>query len=154
VGREAYVDTAPPSILLIDDNTELLDLLARALTHFGPFRVLQAADGESGLTEAVEAHPACIVVDVMMAGLDGYQLVRALRGDPDTTDIPVVMLTALAQDHFHLAGFLSGADQYLVKPVKPQDLVAAIHQAIASSREERTSRLRALVADDDEAGTP
>lgn len=146
------MDTAPPSILLIDDNADLLDLLARSLTHLGPFRVLQAADAESGLTQAMAAHPACIVVDVLMPGLDGYQLVRALRGDPDTADIPVVMLTALAQDRYHLAGFLSGADQYLVKPVKPQDLVAAVHQAIASGREERASRLRALV--DDEAGTP
>ena len=146
------MDTAPPSILLIDDNADLLDLLARSLTHLGPFQVLQAADAESGLTQAMAAHPACIVVDVLMPGLDGYQLVRALRGDPDTADIPVVMLTALAQDRYHLAGFLSGADQYLVKPVKPQDLVAAVHQTIASGREERASRLRALV-DDDEAGT-
>ena len=147
------MDTAPLSVLLIDDNADLLDLLARSLTHLGPFRVLQAADGESGLAQAMAAHPACIVVDVLMPGLDGYQLVRALRGDPDTADIPVVMLTALAQDRYHLAGFLSGADQYLVKPIKPQDLVAALHQAIASSREERASRLRALVADD-EVGTP
>jgi len=140
--------TFPTTILLIDDNAELLDLLSRSLTHLGHFQVLQAPNGERGLELAIAAHPACAVVDVMMPGLDGFQLVRALRGDPDTADIPVVILTALAQQRFHLAGYLSGADQYLVKPVKPQDLVLAIRQAIASSQEERASRLRALVTDD------
>ncbi|MGO8947132.1 MAG: response regulator [Ktedonobacterales bacterium] len=150
--KGAYLDATPTSVLLIDDNADLLDLLSRAIRYLGQFNVLRAKDGESGLELAVATHPACIVVDIVMSGLDGYQLVRALRGDPDTADIPVVMLTALAQDRNRLAGFLSGADRYLVKPVKPQDLVVVIQQAIASSGEERTSRLRALV-DKDEAGT-
>jgi CheY-like chemotaxis protein len=92
------MQTASASVLLIDDNASLLDLLARALTHLGHFEVLLAENGERGLEQAVAAHPHCIVVDIMMPGLDGYQLLRALRGDPDTSDIPVVMLTALAQD--------------------------------------------------------
>jgi two-component system alkaline phosphatase synthesis response regulator PhoP len=146
------VDTAPTSVLLVDDNAALLDLLTRALTHLGHFSVLRADDGEKGLELAVASHPDCIVVDIMMPGLDGFRLVRALRGDPDTVDIPVVMLTAMAEDQHRLAGLLSGADQYLVKPVKPQDLIAAIAQAIAYSSQERTSRLRSLV-EGDEAGT-
>jgi DNA-binding response OmpR family regulator len=152
VGWEAYVDAAPASVLLIDDNADLLELLARALTHLGQFNVLRAADGESGLEQAMVAHPACIVVDIMMPGVDGYRLVRALRGDPETADIPVIMLTALAQERNRLAGLLSGADHYLVKPVKPQDLVDTIRQAIAYSHQDRTNRLRELL-DSDEAGT-
>jgi DNA-binding response OmpR family regulator len=144
------LDRAPVSVLLIDDNADLLDLLSRALTHLGRFEVLRASDGERGLEQAMTAHPACIVVDIMMPGLDGYWLVRALRGDPETADIPVVMLTAMPEDRSRLAGFLSGADQYLVKPVKPQDLVATIRQAIAYSREDRARHLRELV-DRDEA---
>lgn len=143
------MDAAPTSVLLIDDNGELLDLLSRTLTYLGHFKVLRAENGERGLELAVSAHPACVVVDVMMPGLDGYRLVRALRGDSETADIPVVMLTALAQDHNRLAGFLSGSDCYLLKPVKPQDLVAAIRQAIASNHEERVSRLRSLVNGDE-----
>jgi len=143
------VDAAPTSVLLIDDNADLLDLLARALTYLGQFSVLRAEDGERGLELAVDSHPDCIVVDIMMPGLDGFRLVRALRGDPDTADIPVVMLTAMAQDRHRLAGLLSGADSYLVKPVKPQDLIAAIGQAIAYSSQERTSRLRSLVEGDE-----
>lgn len=151
-GRRACVNGTVAPVLLIDDNADLLDLLSRVVANLGHFNVLQAADGVSGLEQAVTAHPACIVVDIMMPGLDGYQLVRALRGDPETADIPVVMLTALAQDYNRLAGFLSGADQYLVKPVKPQELVAAIQQAIAYSSEERASRTRALL-NVDEANT-
>jgi CheY-like chemotaxis protein len=151
-GWEAYVDAAPASVLLIDDNADLLELLSRVLTHLGQFNVLRAANGESGLEQAIVAHPTCIVVDIMMPGVDGYRLVRALRGDPETADIPVVMLTALAQDRNRLAGLLSGADHYLVKPVKPQDLVNTIRQAIAYSHEDRTNRLRELL-DSDEAGT-
>ena len=85
----------------------------------------------------------------MMPGLDGYQILRALHGNPDASDIPVVMLTALAQDRNRLAGYLAGADRYVVKPVKPQDLILTIEQAIACSREERAERLRALVEGED-----
>jgi CheY-like chemotaxis protein len=147
------MDAAPTLVLLIDDNAGLLELLSRALTHLGGFHVLQAENGVRGLDQALTEHPDCIVVDIIMPGLDGYQLVRALRGDPDTADIPVVMLTALAQDYHRLAGFLSGTDQYLVKPVKPQDLVTSIQQAIVLSREERASRLLAL-ANGEEVETP
>jgi two-component system phosphate regulon response regulator PhoB len=137
------------SVLLIDDNAELLDLLTRALTHLGQFSVLRAEDGEKGLELAVASRPDCIVVDIMMPGLDGFRLVRALRGDPETADVPVVMLTAMAEDRHRLAGLLSGADRYLVKPVKPQELIAAIAQATAFSSRERTSRLQALVEGDE-----
>jgi CheY-like chemotaxis protein len=146
------VDSAPASVLLIDDNADLLELLARSLALLGRFTVLRAVDGESGLTQATGAHPDCIVVDIMMPGLDGYRLVRALRGDSETADIPIIMLTALAHDRNRLAGLLSGADHYLVKPVKPQNLVDTIRQAIAYSHDDRTNRLRALL-DSDEAGT-
>jgi CheY-like chemotaxis protein len=148
-GKGGHVQRASASILLVDDNADLLNLLSRALTHLGHFSVLRAENGEQGLEQAVAAHPDCIVVDIMMPGLDGYQLLRALRGDPDTSNIPVVMLTALAQDRNRLAGYLSGADRYLVKPVKPQDLITTIEQAIALRSEERTGRLRALVEGED-----
>jgi CheY-like chemotaxis protein len=150
-GWEKQMDAPPISVLLIDDNADLLEVLSRALTHLGQFSVLRAANGESGLEQATLAHPDCIVVDIIMPGVDGYWLVRALRGDPQTSEIPIIMLTALARDHNRVAGLLSGADHYLVKPVKPQDLVATIQQAIASSREDRINRLRELI-EGDEAG--
>lgn len=143
------LQTVGVTVLLVDDNVELLDLLTRSLRDIGHFTVLQAEDGAAGLELALAMQPACIVIDVMMPGLDGYQLVRALRGDPASTMIPVVMLTALAQDGHRLGGLLAGADRYLVKPVKIQDLMVAITEAVALSDEERLRRVRDLVSEDD-----
>lgn len=132
------------TVVLVDDNLDLLEVLTRSLEHLGGFHVVQAVDGAQGLEQVVAVHPACAVVDIMMPGLDGYQLVRALRGDPETAAIPIVVLTALSADRDRLAGLISGADHYLVKPVKPQDLIAAIHEAIAVSQQERAARMQAL----------
>jgi DNA-binding response OmpR family regulator len=140
------------TVLLVDDNIELLELLARSLQHIGHFSVVQASDGASGLEQAVAVRPACMVVDVVMPGLDGFQLVRALRGDPATAGIPIVMLTALAQDRDQLAGLISGADRYLVKPVKLLDLIAAIRESIILSEVERQRRLLQLAECDGETG--
>ena len=70
---------------------------------------------------------------------------RAIRGDPETAGTPLVILTALVQDSNRFAGMAAGVDCYLTKPVKPQDLVAAIQQAIARSEAERRQQLRVLV---------
>jgi CheY-like chemotaxis protein len=128
----------------VDDNVSLLDLLTNSLYYIGGFRVLNATDGGSGLELAVSERPDCIVIDVMMPGIDGFQLAHALRGDPETAEIPLVMLTALAQEENRLAGLLSGADRYLVKPVRIPDLIKAIQEAIATSRVEREGTLRKL----------
>jgi CheY-like chemotaxis protein len=131
-------------VLLVDDNVSLLDLLTNSLYYIGGFRVLSATDGGAGLELAVSERPDCIVIDVMMPGIDGFQLAHALRGDPETAEIPLVMLTALAQEENRLAGLLSGADRYLVKPVRIPDLIEAIQEAIATSRVEREGALRKL----------
>ncbi len=134
-----------PTVLIVEDNPDLLDLLLMALPRLGPFRVCGVADGISGLEQCYELRPQCIVIDVKMPGLDGYQLVRALRGDPETASIPLIILTALAQQKDHFAGLAAGADLYLIKPVTPQALVAAIHQVINISETERLQRLEALL---------
>ncbi|HEX9067173.1 MAG TPA: response regulator [Ktedonobacterales bacterium] len=133
------------TVLIVDDNHELLELIIDSLALLGSYTVLTAENGVDGLTRAVEMRPDCLVIDIRMPGLDGYQLVRALRGDPDTADMPMVILTALTQDHYRFAGLLAGADQYLTKPIKPAELVAAIQQSIRLSEEERVRRLQAIL---------
>lgn len=135
----------PYTVLIVDDNHDLLLLITESLTLLGDYTVVTADNGDDGLARAVEMRPDCVVIDVRMPGLDGYQLVRALRGDPVTAALPLVILTALTQDHYRFAGLLAGADRYLTKPIKPDELVLAIQESIRLSETERTARMWALV---------
>ena len=131
--------------LIVDDSRDLLDLITESLTMLGDFTVLTAENGAEGLERAYTARPDCMVIDIKMPDLDGYQLIRALRGDPATARLPLVILSALVQEKDRFAGLLVGADQYLSKPIKPPELVAAIQEAIRLSQEERLSRMQTLL---------
>jgi len=141
-----------PTLLLVDDNPDLLDMLTLALRTLGGFTIVRATDGVSGLEQAIAVRPACAVIDVLMPGLNGVQLVRALRGDPATADIPLVILTAMAQEKDLFAGLAAGADQYLTKPATPQAIIVAIQQAIALTRAERLRRLQQLAESSADGG--
>lgn len=143
--------TAEPgthTVLLIDDNVELLRALERSLTLMSNMRVVTAQDGAEGLEQFFTVHPDCVVIDVRMPELDGYQLVRALRGDPASASTPLIILTAMAQERDRMAGLAAGSDIYLVKPVRPQDLMDAIEQALNVTDEQRLQRRQALLDDD------
>ena len=131
------------TIVVVDDNPELLELLEEGLAS--QFTIIAAQDGVEGLTTIVEAHPDCAVIDVKMPGLDGLQVARALRGDTATSDIPLIILTALPEEQGLLPSLFSGADRYLTKPVLPSELILSIHEVIAISQAERVRQLRLLV---------
>jgi CheY-like chemotaxis protein len=131
------------TILVVDDNLDLLELLREGLSAH--FTILLARNGAEGLTRVTEARLDCAIIDIRMPNIDGLQLVRTLRGDPRTRDMPLIILTALPEEQGLLAGMLSGADRYLTKPALPSELIPAIHEAIALSAQERTRRLRTLV---------
>jgi CheY-like chemotaxis protein len=135
---------SPLQVLLIDDDAILLQTLTDALDLYG-FQTLAAVSGAEGLELVIAHAPACVVVDIRMPGINGYQFVRALRGDPSTAAIPIVILSALAQEHEQLAGMLTGADAYLLKPVAISELVKVSTEAIASSAEARELRRRQLL---------
>lgn len=135
------------TVLIVDDNHDLLLLITESLTLIGGYTVVTADNGDDGLARAVELHPDCVVIDVRMPGLDGYQLVRALRGDPKTAALPLVILTALTQEHYRFAGLLAGADQYLTKPIKPPELVAAIQESIRLTEAERNARMWEMIGE-------
>jgi DNA-binding response OmpR family regulator len=130
------------TVLIVDDNQDLLDLLTEGLSE--DFTVVTAGDGAEGLARYFETEPDCVVIDVKMPGIDGYQLARALRGDPATALTPLIMLTAMTQDRDRFLGFIAGVDQYLTKPALPSEVRAAIHQAILVSEDERRRRWREL----------
>ena len=137
-------DEALFPILIVDDNPLLLEFMQDALQELGDFTVVTATNGIDGLEQFYQIHPACAIIDVKMPGLNGYQLVRALRGDPETAQTPLILLTALAQDIDQFAGLAAGADQYLRKPIDLLELVQAVYRAIQISDEERQQRLRIL----------
>ncbi len=138
------------TVLIVDDNPDLLASVTFALRTLGGFHVETATNGAEGLERAVALRPACMIIDVKMPQIDGLQLVRALRGDPETASIPLIVLSALVQENDQAAGMFSGADQYLTKPTKPQALIEAIRRAMALSEAERQRRLRALASEPEE----
>lgn len=140
----------PITVLVIDDNIELLEVLAEGLELAGPFTVITASDGVQGLEACVAHHPDCLVIDVKMPQLNGYQLVRLLRGDAETAEIPLILLTALAQDYERFAGLAAGTDRYVIKPVTPRELAAVIQEVVALSMQERQQRYQQLVEEEEE----
>jgi two-component system alkaline phosphatase synthesis response regulator PhoP len=141
------------TVLVVDDDHDLLQLLTDGLELIGHFNVIPASNGIEGLEQFFEVHPDCMIIDVKMPGLDGYQLVRALRGDAESAETPIIMLTALAQEQQQFAGLALGADQYLVKPVTPRELVEAVRRAVMIGEKERHVRMEQLLAQSEEAGT-
>jgi DNA-binding response OmpR family regulator len=135
------------TILIVDDNPDLLELLQDGLSEH--FTILLAHDGIEGLTYAMEARPDCAIIDVKMPGLDGFQLVRALRGDPETQEMPLIILTAMPEEQGQWRGFASGTDRYLTKPVLPSELIQAIQASLATGRTDRAARLRRLAEEGD-----
>ncbi len=130
------------TILLIDDDLDLLPSMITLLEEMSNYKVFGANNGAQGLEMAVEKRPDCIVVDVKMPELDGYQFVRAMRGDNTTASIPLVILSALAQDKNKFVGLLSGADYYLIKPVSPRDLLQTVDSAMQVTEDDRIRRMR------------
>jgi DNA-binding response OmpR family regulator len=120
---------AQPVILTADDDPDIRELLAFRLERSG-YTVLQAVDGEEALALALEHRPDLAVLDVMMPKMDGFEVVRRLRAEEATKGMPIIMLTARAQDSDVEEGFDAGADDYLRKPFSPQELRARVQSIL------------------------
>jgi DNA-binding response OmpR family regulator len=121
-----------PLVLVADDDDDIRSLVIFRLERSG-YRTVVAHDGEEALALALERRPALAVLDVMMPKLDGYEVTRRLRTEEATRGMPVILLTARAQDADVARGFESGADDYIRKPFSPQELCARV-QAILGRR--------------------
>ena len=113
------------TILVVDDEKDLVDLVRFNLEKAG-FDVIAASDGRSGLAIAFRHKPDLIVLDWMMPGTDGLEVCRQLRADARTARIPVIMLTAKAEEADRVVGLELGADDYVTKPFSPRELSARV----------------------------
>ena len=116
----------PAQVLVADDDDDLLDIVGWRLERSG-YDVLCAHDGEEALRLALDRRPQIAILDVMMPRLDGYEVTRRLRGHDETRAMPVILLTARAQEADIARGFQAGADDYVRKPFSPQELGARVH---------------------------
>jgi DNA-binding response OmpR family regulator len=124
-GGSVVAATAKKTVLVIDDERDLVDLVRYNLEREG-FIVLGAADGESGLELAIAQKPDVIVLDRMLPGADGVEICRRLRLEARTAEVPVILLTARSSERDRVTGLDAGADDYVVKPFSPKELIARI----------------------------
>lgn len=132
-------------VLVIDDNPTIVELIKYAVNLQGTCQVIVAYDGEQGLQCVYSDNPDCVIIDVKMPRMDGYKLVRCLRGDAHTADIPMIILSAMTREEDQMTGLLSGVDEYLTKPFKPSALNAAIERVLRLTPAERQRRMDYLL---------
>ncbi len=128
------------SILLVDDNADMRDYVQRLLST--RYSVQAVSNGAMALAAAFEQKPDLVISDLMMPELDGFQLLHALRSNPHTQSVPVILLSARAGEEAAIEGLEAGADDYLVKPFSARELLARVkaHLEIAQMRNEATAR--------------
>ena len=127
--------TAPGRVLVVDDNADMRAYLTRLLQR--RWTVEAVSDGAAALTAARQQPPDLVLSDVMMPHHDGFALLRALRADPETAWIPVVLLSARAGEEARIQGMQAGADDYLVKPFSSRELVARVNAQMRLARAAR-----------------
>ena len=137
---------AAGAILVVDDEPGIVEIACVNLEDAG-FTVATAATGEEALLRARDDRPDLIVLDIMLPGMDGWEVLRELEADPTTAGIPVIFLTALARDAEVLQGLEAGAVAYITKPFYPQDLVASVRLNLqVFNTELREQHRRTLIA--------
>jgi two-component system alkaline phosphatase synthesis response regulator PhoP len=117
---------AKETILVVDDERNILELAQMYLEQAG-YRVDSASDGQEALTRARHRRPALVVLDLMLPGIDGWEVCRRLRAE---ADVPIIMLTARSDDVDRIVGLELGADDYVTKPFNPRELVARVRAVL------------------------
>ena len=120
-----------PTLLVIEDEAPLRANIVRLLTAEG-FQVIAAVDGDEGIRRARESRPDLVICDILMPRMDGYGVLALLRSQPETAAIPFIFLTASADKEDLARGLQSGANDYVTKPFRIADLLAAIRRRLAS----------------------
>jgi signal transduction histidine kinase len=136
----ATSDVAQSRVLVVDDNADMREYLSALLSPH--YTVAVAADGAAALEHVRLDRPDLVVSDIMMPGLDGFGLVEALRAEPETAAVPIILLSARAGEESTVEGLASGADDYLVKPFAARELLARVRAHLKLSEAIRRERAR------------
>lgn len=126
-------------ILVVDDNADLLHMIRTLLEQRGNHEVIMSTDGEDGLEKARAHPPDLAIIDVMMPGLNGYEVCRRLRQNPMTAQIPLIILTARGQPVDRETALAAGADDYLAKPVTMGELLERVNRWLIQKRVQRAA---------------
>jgi DNA-binding response OmpR family regulator len=113
-------------ILVVEDDRDIAELIGHYLERAG-HAVTLVGNGPDALVRARDRVPDVLILDLMLPGLDGLEVCRAMRSDPATADIPIIILTARAEEAERVSGLELGADDYVTKPFSPKELVARVH---------------------------
>jgi two-component system, OmpR family, alkaline phosphatase synthesis response regulator PhoP len=120
---------AKATILVIEDDPDIRELLSFSLSK-EEWILVMAEDGESGLAKLPAANPDCVVLDIMLPGVDGLEVLRSIKSDPGRRRLPVIMTTAKGEESDVVTGLELGAEDYVVKPYSPKVLAARIRAAL------------------------
>src|ERR1700752_829927 len=131
-------------ILVVEDEKDVVDLLTLNLRKAGGFVISTASDGASGLAKARAEKPDFIILDLMLPKMPGLEVCKLLKSDPPTRHIPILMLTARAEEVDRIVGLEFGADDYVTKPFSPREVILRINAILRrGTAEENDDRLAA-----------
>src|SRR6516225_6194388 len=128
-------------VLIVDDDPDIQRLVSYNLSQAG-FQVLSASTGRTALDSVQKQPPDLIILDIMMPDVDGMEVCRTLRQRENSRRIPIIMLTARSEEIDRVVGFELGADDYVMKPFSPRELVLRVKSILKRSRTDRTEMLR------------
>ena len=117
-------------LLLVDDEESILKLICTTIQNDHRYEVLCASKGREALELVRKEHPALVFLDIKMPGINGFQVCRILKEDPETASIPIVMLTALAGEADRQMGMEMGADDYITKPFSPMVILDKVEEVL------------------------
>ncbi len=132
-------------VLIVDDEQAIVDLVRHHLEKEG-LQCIEASDGDTALHLARTAHPDLLVLDLMLPGIDGLEICRLLRRERSTAKIAIIMLTARAEEVDRVVGLEMGADDYVVKPFSPRELVARVKAVLRRGQEAPSEGIRRVGA--------
>lgn len=119
------------TVLVVDDDPQIVRVVEINLTQEG-YQVRTAGDGEAALAAVREERPDLVILDVTMPRMDGFEVLKRLKADPAVADIPVIMLTARAEDEEVFEGYGTGAKWYLTKPFEPGELRQVVRHVLSA----------------------